>query len=92
MQAMIAPLRTAAGAVRRLSGLALGPSAEAITTAFGRQVVLGQTASLAKVFSAAQVKTFAELTGDLNPLHTEPSYAANTRFGRCIVHGVLINS
>ena len=32
---------------------------------------------------------YASLTGDFNPLHTDESYARNSNFGRCILHGAF---
>jgi 3-hydroxybutyryl-CoA dehydratase len=37
----------------------------------------------------AEAKTFAELSGDWNPLHTDAAYAATTEFGRPILHGAF---
>uniref|UniRef100_A0A3Q3KH85 MaoC-like domain-containing protein n=1 Tax=Monopterus albus TaxID=43700 RepID=A0A3Q3KH85_MONAL len=48
-------------------------------------------ASLTKAFSSHDVELFAELTGDTNPLHLDPTYARTTSFEMPIVHGVLIN-
>lgn len=33
------------------------------------------------------LRAFAELSGDTHPLHTDPEYAATTRFGRPVLHG-----
>jgi 3-hydroxybutyryl-CoA dehydratase len=35
------------------------------------------------------VRGFAELTGDTNPVHLDEQYAASTRFGRRIAHGMI---
>lgn len=36
--------------------------------------------------------SFAELSGDTNPLHTDDDYACSTRFGKRVVYGMLLNS
>jgi acyl dehydratase len=46
-------------------------------------------AHVSRSFSAADVLKFAELTGDDNPIHLDPTFASTTRFKRCIVHGLL---
>jgi 3-hydroxybutyryl-CoA dehydratase len=35
------------------------------------------------------IRAFAELTGDENPVHLDDAYAAGTRFGRRIAHGMI---
>lgn len=35
------------------------------------------------------IRSFAELSGDLNPLHVDDAFAASTPFGRRIAHGLL---
>ena len=40
----------------------------------------------------ALVRAFADITGDHNPTHLDESYAATTRFGRRIAHGLLAAS
>ena len=36
------------------------------------------------------IERYAELTGDFNPIHVDPSYAAKTPFGRTVAHGPLV--
>jgi 3-hydroxybutyryl-CoA dehydratase len=33
---------------------------------------------------------FARLSGDDNPIHVDPAFAAQTRFGRTVSHGMLL--
>jgi 3-hydroxybutyryl-CoA dehydratase len=52
----------------------------------------GQTASLTRTVTEAEVEAFAWATGDTNPVHLDEDYAKRTRFGRRIAHGMLIGS
>ncbi|WP_306055054.1 CBS domain-containing protein [Natronococcus wangiae] len=54
-------------------------------------VSVGDVATFSKPVTAKDVETFAEATGDTNRLHLDADYAAETRFGQPIVHGVLAN-
>ena len=38
------------------------------------------------------IMSFAELTGDVHPQHTDPDWAAGSRFGERIAHGLLVVS
>ena len=52
-------------------------------------VKVGDRAEFEKTVTAEDVARFADVTGDTNPLHRDPDYAAKTRFGECIAHGML---
>jgi acyl dehydratase len=52
----------------------------------------GDRAVLRKRFAEEDVATFAALSGDYNPLHMESSFAEKTKFGRRVVHGMLVAS
>lgn len=53
---------------------------------------VGQSASLKKVFSSDDVKAFAELSLDKNPIHLDETYAGQSLFGKRIVHGFFVGS
>ncbi len=38
-----------------------------------------------------KVKAFAEITGDVNPIHLDDEYAATTVFKKRIAHGILVS-
>lgn len=50
---------------------------------------VGETASLSKTITDDDIKAFAELTGDHNPVHLDDGFAQTTKFGRRIAHGML---
>jgi acyl dehydratase len=52
-------------------------------------VTVGQKARRSIHLTDASVRTFAELTGDYNPLHFDEKFAAGTKFGRLVVQGGL---
>ena len=49
----------------------------------------GDKTSRIKIISDDVIRSFAELTGDTNPVHLDDAYAAGTRFGRRIAHGMI---
>jgi len=53
---------------------------------------IGQHASFTKTFTDEDVERFIAITGDVNPLHVDDAYAAQTRFGRRVLHGMLTAS
>ncbi len=50
---------------------------------------VGDAAEVSKTIADEDVRAFAELSGDRNPVHLDEEYAATTRFGRRIAHGML---
>lgn len=53
---------------------------------------IGDSAALTRSFSREDVRHFAALSGDTNPVHLDDEYAAGTLFKRPIVHGMLYSS
>ena len=52
-------------------------------------VKVGDRAEFEKKVTPEDIEMFARASGDTNPLHRDPAYAAKTRFGECIAHGML---
>jgi acyl dehydratase len=52
-------------------------------------LVVGQKSSRSLKLTQDHVKTFAELTGDYNPLHFDESFVAKTKFKKLVVQGGL---
>lgn len=53
---------------------------------------IGAKASRSKTFTDEDVRGFAQISGDTNPVHLDDAYASRTRFGRRLVHGALTAS
>lgn len=50
---------------------------------------VGHKATFAKTITAEDVTLFAKVSGDDQPLHLDPSFAAKTRFKKPIAHGMI---
>lgn len=50
---------------------------------------VGQSASYTRLVTDADVRTFADVSGDTNPLHLNEDYAKTTPFKGRIAHGAL---
>ena len=50
---------------------------------------VGQKASRTVTLTSKHVESFAELSGDHNPLHFDKEFAAKTKFGKLVVQGGL---
>ena len=50
---------------------------------------VGDTASISRSVTEGDVRAFAEVSGDNNPVHLDEAFAQKTRFGRRIAHGML---
>src|SRR3989344_1661910 len=55
-------------------------------------ITIGETADFERTISESDVSAFAHLSGDFNPLHVDSAYAQKTKFGRRLVHGMLLGS
>jgi phosphate acetyltransferase len=52
------------------------------------ELSVGETASLVRLVKADDVKLFAAESGDVNPAHLDPHYAATDIFGHIVIHGM----
>jgi len=53
---------------------------------------VGMETSIAKKITAEHIAAFAELSGDVNPVHLSDEFAAGTIFKKRIAHGALTSS
>jgi 3-hydroxybutyryl-CoA dehydratase len=51
---------------------------------------IGEEATLTKLVSDDDIKAFAQISGDDNPVHMNDEYAKGTLFGGRIAHGILV--
>lgn len=50
---------------------------------------IGDSAQLSRTVKDEDIRIFAEVTGDKNPLHLDDEFASKTIFKRRIAHGIL---
>ena len=54
-------------------------------------LAVGDLVTFEKAITEADVRAFAEISGDTNRLHLDEAFAAGSRFGERIVHGTLVS-
>jgi len=57
-----------------------------------KELKVGDTASISKAFTEEEVRQFADMSQDTNPIHLDDEFAKNSVFGQKIVHGMLVSS
>jgi len=73
-------------------GAAAPPGADLFARPFGELAVGDRFATPGRSVTESDVLAFAALTGDGHPQHTDPDWAAGSRFGEQIAHGLLVLS
>lgn len=53
---------------------------------------IGMSASYSQTITDADIKSFAGLSGDHNPVHVNEEYAEKSRFKKRIAHGMISSS
>ena len=52
------------------------------------EISIGDVATYTKTCTEDDIKLFAVVSGDVNPIHLDANYAATTQFGQQIAHGM----
>ena len=52
------------------------------------ELEIGQKATYTKICTADDITLFATVSGDVNPVHLDDAFAAETPFGKRIAHGM----
>ncbi|HVY17820.1 MAG TPA: bifunctional enoyl-CoA hydratase/phosphate acetyltransferase [Rhodopila sp.] len=52
------------------------------------EIAVGDTASVTRTLTVEDIELFAVVSGDVNPAHLDPGYAATDMFHRIIAHGM----
>lgn len=52
------------------------------------EIAVGETAAIERTLTAEDIQLFAVMSGDVNPQHLDPQFAASTRFHGVIAHGM----
>lgn len=70
-------------------GAQRGADAAGEKTLFVEDLAVGVARSRARRVTQAHIEAFADISGDRNPLHLDAEYAAGTRFGGVVAHGMI---
>lgn len=55
-------------------------------------ISVGDSVSFNRTWDDKDVRMFAMLSGDMNPIHLDEEYARKTKFKHRLVHGMLVGS
>jgi len=64
----------------------------ALSPRYPRSFTVGEKAAFTRTFTETDMVLFIGLTWDINPYHTDEQFAAQTKFGRRILPGLLTAS
>ena len=53
-------------------------------------IQVGQACSVRRALAQPDFDRFAALSGDTNPIHVDPEFAARTKFGQTVAHGMFL--
>jgi 3-hydroxybutyryl-CoA dehydratase len=67
-------------------------AAELFGSPFGELAVGDRFVTAARMVGEGEILQFADLTGDVHPQHVDADWAAGSRFGEQIAHGLLVLS
>jgi len=56
------------------------------------EIEIGMSVSYSQTITDADIKTFAGISGDRNPIHLDEVYAENSRYKKRIAHGLMTAS
>lgn len=58
------------------------------------QFKAGDSVTITRIITESDIKKFSEISGDTNPIHSDPDYVKKTHsnFKGCVVHGAFLNS
>ena len=57
-----------------------------------KKIQIGMSVSYSQTITDSDVKAFAEISGDKNPIHLDEKYAKKSRYKKRIAHGLLTAS
>ncbi|CAH3044607.1 unnamed protein product [Pocillopora meandrina] len=67
------------------------PIARYLTDNSSTRFKVGDEVKVRRFVTVEDVNTFAQLTGDTNPIHLDEHFAKKTELGQLVVHGVILN-